>query len=157
MVPYLELLHSIVDRLREQDDFSGPPAVLVLPEADEPDPSRPGQGDALTDQIEGALGRAGTAVIVYVESVDVTEVGADLVQIRVQVVENIVNNRSQSGTQKPSLQLIHAARSALDGWQESEDSVWSPLAYNGFLTPSKGPIMIREARFETQTFMTVDD
>lgn len=153
--PYSTLLFSVVTALRASDYFAGPPCVLVTPESDEPDVTTPGDGHFLSDRVDSALSKAGVAVVVYLQSVTVTEEIFDQVEIRVQVIENVIVNRSQSGTKKPSLNLAHCARSVLSGWQESVNSVWTPLIFEGLDTPNKGATMIREVSFSTTTFMSV--
>ncbi len=154
MTPYLQLLHAIVDRLRAEDPFATPPAVLVMPEADEPDPERPGQGDSLSDAVEAALAKVGVAVVVYIEDVEITDDGCDRVGVRVQVIEHTVNNRHERGSQKPNLTLAHFARSLLENWQSAERPEWTPLLFEGLDTITKGIVLIRELRFTTFTRMS---
>lgn len=154
MSPYAQLLSIVVQRLRAAEFIGDPPAVPVFAEWEEPDEDYPGTGSDLTAQVDTALAKAGLAVIVYIDSVDVTEQSADLLDLRIQVVENIVNNRHETGTQKASINVTHACRSALENWQNTDHKEWSPLQFAGISTLSKGPIMIREARFNTQTLMS---
>jgi len=154
LTPYAQLVSQIVDRLRAAEGIVDPPVVPVFAEWEEPDETLPGSGSDLTAQVETALARAGIAVIVYVEGVSLTEQNADLVEVRVQVVENIVNNRHETGTQKASINVTHACRSALENWQNADHKEWTPLLFAGISTLSKGPIMIREARFTTSTLMS---
>lgn len=154
MTPYISILSAVVEHLRISEPFNVPPAVLVLPEADEPDETRPGQGDAVSDQVNTALEKAGVAVVVYLGEITATEQNADLVTIHVQVVEQVENNRSQTGANKPNLLLIHAARSALEGKSFETTPEWTPLIFIGIETISVGGAIIREVNFQTATFMS---
>jgi hypothetical protein len=152
--PYIKILNAIVDHLRVSEPFNVPPTVLVLPEADEPSDDRPGQGDSVSDMVNTALERAGVSVVVYLGEITATEQSADLVTIHVQVVELVENNRSTSGSNKPNLQLIHAARSALEGQQFASTPEWTELAFIGIETISVSGVIIREVKFQTMTLMS---
>lgn len=154
MNPYLEILHAVVDRLRTQEPFSTPPAVLVVTESDETDASRPGQGDDLQNRIQAALGKAGVAVIVYIQDIVLDEQDADVMGFRVQVVEDIAVNRAPGGTRKSNIELIHCARSLLQGWQSSDLPQWTPFVVERIDTLDTGPVFIRELVLRTQTLMS---
>ena len=151
--PYHDALHLVVDRLRDTDIVKDPPAVLVVPEEDEPDVDRPSEGNAVQDKISAALGKAGIAIVVYIESVDLTSQRADQVEIRVQVIESVVKNRHESGTKKPCWTVLHAIRSSLDNFQSELFPMWTPLRFAGFESVDKSLMLIREARFFTQSFV----
>lgn len=148
-----QLLHLVVDRLRETEFIKEPPAILVVPEEDEPSEDRPGQGDSLSDQVDGALARIGAGIIVYIESVDITNQGADEVEIRVQVVENVTINRHSRGSRKTCWNLLVASRNALDGFQHAEHQEWAPLQFLGIQTVQKDTPLIREVRFVSRSFV----
>lgn len=154
ITPYTKILNAVVDHLRISEPFNVPPAIFVVAESEEPNEERPGDNDPLSDRVNTALERAGVAVIVFMGEVSATEQGADLVTLNVQVVEHVDNNRSPSGTNKSNLQLIHAARSALEGQQFATTPEWAELVFIGIEPISVGGVIIREVKFQTMTFMS---
>lgn len=151
--PFLTLLRVVVDRLRDADFIKSPPAVLVLPEEDEPDEDRPGQGDNISDMIDVAMNRSGVVIVVYVEGSTLTGQRADLVDFRVQVSEAVIQNRHPRGTQKTSWKLLNAVRLALHNYQSPDHPEWSPIRFVDFQTLEKSTEISREARFTSQTFI----
>lgn len=152
--PYFSILSAITDHLRTSDPFVGPPGILVIQEAEEPSAERPGESDDVTPEVNAALDRAGVAVVVFIRDIAVTEQGADVVEIHVQVVEHVVNNRSPSGTGKPNLLLVHAVRGALEGQQFESTPEWSQLIFTGIDTISISGVIVRECKFNAYTFMS---
>lgn len=154
--PYLQLLHSIVDRCALAEAVVGPPQILVVPEEDEPDIDRPGQGNQLQNRIDAAINKAGIAVIVYIEDAVGSEEGYDTVEFRVQVAENPVKNRHESGTRRACWEVLFGLRAMLQGWAPEPAGLWSGFQFLGFDTISKGEMVIREARFNTMIYLQVE-
>ena len=154
--PYVQLLQAVVDRVRKSDFITNPPAILVVPEEDEPSDDRPGQGDSIADRVEFALERAGIAVIVYIENGDATSEGGDKIDLRVQVAERPINNRHQSGTQKPCWEVLFSVRAQLENWAPEPEGSWAPFLFLGFTTITKGNDLVREVQFQTLGFLTAD-
>lgn len=153
MNPYLSLLHAIVARCNLADGIIGPPLIPVVPEEDEPSPDRPGEGNQVSNRIEAAINKMGIVVIVYIEGTTATEDGLDIVEFRVQVVENPVKNRHATGTQRACWSVLFSLRAWLQNWSPEPAGSWAEFLFVGFETISKGEQIIREARFRTMAVL----
>ena len=156
MNPYLDLLNAVVDRVRAADVCSTPPAIPAFPEESEPNENRPGQGDNLEDRISIALGKSGIVLIVYIEGVDATEEDGDALEIRVQVVEETIKNRHPSGSQKTCWNVLIGLRAQLQNWAPEPEGSWMPFQFLGFVSVQKSNPLIREIRFRTLGYLTID-
>lgn len=151
--PYHHLLRLVVDRLRSSSDIVGPPAIQVFAEEEEAVPGRPGYGENIYERMLSALERSGAVIIVYIDSVSVTENHADRADIRVQVIEHVVKNRHHSGSGKGSVTLMCAVRNCLENYRATDHPEWTPLRWSGWQTIDKSLELTREASITSMSLV----
>ena len=154
--PYIQLLAAVAERVRASERIGQAPVVPVFIEEDEPDETRPAQGDSLSDRVESSLAKLGVTLIVFLDSVTATPEGGDELEIAIQVVERVEINRHSSGTQKACWAVLMAARAQLQDWAPEPEGLWSAFVFTGTKTVSSGAQLIRESRFTTRGFLCTE-
>lgn len=134
------LQEAIKTRLAANTDFAAgvDPVTAAVPILTE-------QHGVIENEVARAVGKIGVSVVVLTPRLapiaNATN-GASELTVVVAVTENVLVNRSGSGSKKPATDLAEAAWASLQGWTPAGG--WSPMRIKGLSLVSNSPLVIYE-------------
>lgn len=140
---FSQLHLDISERLADLSEFGGPAKIDVV---------REDKGDVLT-AIEARLSKFGVAITVRTPKIAPDEdAGDDALRATVIIVatENVIQNRSSTGTRLPALALAAMIFTALRGWRPPNGG-WSEFEFKGLELGEAPGEQEYEITFETST------
>jgi len=140
---FSQLHVDISERLADLSEFGGPKNIDVV---------REDKGDVLTE-IENRLSKLGIAITVRTPRIAPDEdAGDDAVRATVIIVatENVMQNRSSTGTHLPALALAAKILTALRRWRPGNGG-WTPFEFKGLELAESPGEQEYEITFETST------
>jgi len=146
---FSQLHLDISERLADLSEFGGPDTIDVV---------REDKGDVLTE-LEARLIKLGIALTVRTPRIAADDdAGDDAVRATVIIVatENVLQNRSSTGTHLPALALAAKVLTALRRWTP-ENGGWTPFEFRNLEMAEAPGEQEYEITFETSTVMVLED
>lgn len=145
---FSQLHLDISERLKDLSEFGGPDTIDVV---------REDKGDVLTE-LEARLNKIGIALTVRTPKIAADEdAGDDAVRATVIIIatENVIQNRSSTGTHFPALALADKVIAALRKWQPANGG-WTAFEFKGLELAEAPGEQEYEITFETSTVMDLE-